>query len=90
MEVTGVVFVAKTWEVIALEVPDRSGNQYGNEALCLWSHLFQPNKCSCLNTYKEPQLKVKVTSVTLCFEQMLFKSDLICKTQIQKFKFTFS
>lgn len=50
IEVTRVVFVAKTLDVTALEVPDRSGNQYGNVTLCLGAHLLQAKKCSCLNT----------------------------------------
>lgn len=57
MEVTRVVFVAKTSDVTALEVPGRSGNQYGNVALCLWAHLLQAKKCSCLNTSEKKPTK---------------------------------
>lgn len=56
MEVTRVVFVAKTEDKIALQAQGRSGSQYGNVVLCLGPFCFKLQNVAASTHRGKPQV----------------------------------
>lgn len=56
MEVTRVVFVAKTEDKIALQAQGRSGSQYGNVVLCLGPICFKLQNVAASTHRAKPQV----------------------------------